>query len=345
MPTTLTKALRTADAAWQLNARRRYVALAAVTVALGLTVHLGGSRLATAWRDVAGDALWAAMIYWFAGAVAPTARIAIRAGATLAVCFAVEVSQLYHVASIDALRATTLGHLVLGSGFDARDFLAYTAGVLAAGLLDRSRVGRLVWVVPGERWASVLAGFASGLLGALLFAAAHALLILPIWSRMASGLAFGALAGAAAGWALAENYPAFVAAPQREVAAVGIRFGIVLWLLVAPVTAADAVLRAIGIATRFELVAVGVALTLAVSGGAAFGWWRTRRRRAMLAMALATLSLTLAMAGPVPVARSARALGIFFSVLPVAALSGAALALFARLLFLRGDEGTMNQFS
>jgi hypothetical protein len=30
-----------------------------------------------------------------------------------------------------------LGHLVLGSGFDPRDFTSYAAGVLAAALLER----------------------------------------------------------------------------------------------------------------------------------------------------------------------------------------------------------------
>jgi hypothetical protein len=48
------------------------------------------------------------------------------------------VSQLYHAPALDALRATRAGHLVLGSGFDARDLAAYTAGVAAAVLLERA---------------------------------------------------------------------------------------------------------------------------------------------------------------------------------------------------------------
>jgi hypothetical protein len=38
---------------------------------------------------------------------------------------------------LDAVRATRLGHLVLGSDFDGRDLLAYAIGVLGAVGLER----------------------------------------------------------------------------------------------------------------------------------------------------------------------------------------------------------------
>lgn len=176
----------------------------------------------------------------------------------------------------------------------------------------------------------VLAGLLSGLIGALMFAAAHAILIMPIWDKMGSGLIFGPLAGALGGWALAELTPGYLTMPLGRAAATGALFGAVLFLLVVPVTAADLLLRETGIAPRFELVAVGVAVVLAVGAGAAFGSYRTRTRRGMIAGALATLSLTIAMAGPVPIGRSPAALGIFLGVLPVAALAGASFVLVAR---------------
>ena len=123
-----------------------YVALALGTIAVGLAVHLHGEALPPAARDVLGDALWAMMIAWWLGAIAPETRLSRRAITALAICFAVELSQLYHAPAIDALRATTLGHLVLGSGFDPRDLVSYAAGVLAAALLEytvmRYRVGK-----------------------------------------------------------------------------------------------------------------------------------------------------------------------------------------------------------
>lgn len=92
--------------------------------------------LGAAARDVAGDALWAAMIMWLAGAVAPHSRLAVRSAAAFAVCAAVEVSQLYHAPWLDAIRETEPGRLVLGSGFDPRDLGAYALGVAVAALLD-----------------------------------------------------------------------------------------------------------------------------------------------------------------------------------------------------------------
>jgi len=120
-----------------MNARVPHLALAAGTIAVGLAVHLHGGALPPAARDMIGDALWAAMVMWLVGAAAPGSRLTARAALAVAFCFAIEFSQLYHTAVLDAIRATTAGHLVLGSGFDPRDLAAYAAGVLGAAFLDR----------------------------------------------------------------------------------------------------------------------------------------------------------------------------------------------------------------
>ncbi len=116
------------------HVRARYVALAVGTIAIGLAIHWRGSAISPVVRDVLGDALWAAMVMWMIAAVAPTARWTSRAVVAFAICVAVELSQLWHFPALDSLRQTTIGQLVLGSGFDARDFLAYGAGILAAGV-------------------------------------------------------------------------------------------------------------------------------------------------------------------------------------------------------------------
>jgi uncharacterized protein DUF2809 len=121
-----------------LRARTRYVALAVATIVLALAVHGRGGALSPIMRDILGDALWAAMVAWWIAAVAPTIGWAWRAAIALALCFAVEFSQLVHWPMLDAVRRTTAGHLALGSGFDPRDFAAYAGGVLAAVLLDHS---------------------------------------------------------------------------------------------------------------------------------------------------------------------------------------------------------------
>ena len=120
------------------EARRRvvYAALAVGTIAAGLAVHVGGSALSPALRDVLGDALWAIMLFWWVSVLVPSGSTMFRGSLALAGCFAVELSQLLHTPVLDAIRRTTAGHLVLGSGFDPRDLMAYTGGVIAAVIVE-----------------------------------------------------------------------------------------------------------------------------------------------------------------------------------------------------------------
>jgi hypothetical protein len=120
----------------KFRSRARYGALALAMIVAGLVVHLTPVPLGDATRDITGDALWAAMMFGWVGAVAPDARLAIRSVSAFAICAVVETSQLIHTPSLDAARETTIGHLVLGSGFDPRDFLAYAMGIAAAALLE-----------------------------------------------------------------------------------------------------------------------------------------------------------------------------------------------------------------
>lgn len=114
-----------------------YLVLAFAAIAAGLTVHLGGSGVPPAARDVLGDALWAAMMVCWMGVLAPRLPLRTRALVALAVCVAVELSQRYQTPALDALRRTVPGQLVLGSGYDPRDFLAYALGVALAAVLAR----------------------------------------------------------------------------------------------------------------------------------------------------------------------------------------------------------------
>ena len=102
----------------------------------GLWIHRGGLALGPTARDVAGDALWACMMAWIVATIAPAPPMLTRGAIALAISWAVEFSQLVHTSSLDALRATTLGGLVLGSGFDPRDLAAYAIGVVGAIVLE-----------------------------------------------------------------------------------------------------------------------------------------------------------------------------------------------------------------
>jgi uncharacterized protein DUF2809 len=117
---------------FQLRLRLAFAALALLAIVLGLVVSQLGTALPVMVRDVLGDALWALMITAWIGAALPRTSWRSRALAALLVCWTVELSQAYHAPLIDAWRGTTLGHLVLGTDFDARDLGAYAIGVAAA---------------------------------------------------------------------------------------------------------------------------------------------------------------------------------------------------------------------
>lgn len=165
---------------------------------------------------------------------------------------------------------------------------------------------------------AIIVGALAGVGAGLVFATAHAIIIVPIWDRMLMGLAWGAAAGAVAGWTYTELYP-------ESGAVTGAKYGAVLWLAVAPVSAVDAALRAAGVLPRFELLGVAIAVLLALVMGAVLGRYRTGRRRGMIAGAAAALLLTMAMGGPVPAARNARAFLIFLAVLPASIVAGTVL--------------------
>lgn len=114
--------------------RAVFVALALGTLGLGLLVHSRAWVMPGVVRDKLGDGLWAAMLMWWSGVLAPRAPVWSRSLAVLAFSWTVEASQLFHAPWLESVRGTTLGRLVLGSGFDAGDLWAYALGVLAAAL-------------------------------------------------------------------------------------------------------------------------------------------------------------------------------------------------------------------
>ncbi len=119
-----------------------YAAAGAVVIAAGLLWRSDLFPLPVSVAKYGGDAWWALLVFIGFGFflnTASTLRIAV-----LVACFAgcVEFSQLYHAAWIDAVRATRLGRLALGSTFNAPDLLAYAAGIALGVLAER------FWVLP-----------------------------------------------------------------------------------------------------------------------------------------------------------------------------------------------------
>jgi hypothetical protein len=120
--------------------RRRLFYLAAViaVIALGLASRKFPGMFPAMWGKYPGDALWALMVFFGWGVILPAARTWRLAGYALLTSYAVEFSQLYRAPWIDAIRATTCGHLILGSTFQWMDLLAYTVGVAIGVMLTSS---------------------------------------------------------------------------------------------------------------------------------------------------------------------------------------------------------------
>ena len=84
-----------------------------------------------------GDVLYATLVYWCFRWMMLVRPRYWAAGGTVALCWLIELGQLYHAPWIDGLRATLLGRLVLGAGFLWSDFPCYTLGAALGWLLDR----------------------------------------------------------------------------------------------------------------------------------------------------------------------------------------------------------------
>lgn len=111
--------------------RNRYIysLLLVITIAAGLASrHFPG--ILPHWVQLyMGDTLWALMVFLLSGFIFHKKSTLWVAIAALVFSYSIEISQLYHAAWINALRANPLGGLVLGFGFLWSDLLCYTVGV------------------------------------------------------------------------------------------------------------------------------------------------------------------------------------------------------------------------
>src|SRR5262245_60101673 len=97
---------------WQ-RSRPAYAIAAALIIILGLASRK--FPIFPAFLDkYPGDALWALMVFLLAAILFPRRSTAWIASTAIAFSVAIEFSQLCRAPWIDAIRATTLGHLVLG---------------------------------------------------------------------------------------------------------------------------------------------------------------------------------------------------------------------------------------
>jgi Protein of unknown function (DUF2809) len=117
--------------------RTMTMAFAAITIACGLVLRLSHLPIPFVAYKYGGSMLWAAAIYWLLAAAFPrwTISRAATTSALLAAC--IEFFKLYHSPTIDALRLTLAGKLILGRVFSWKDIAAYMLAIAIAALLDK----------------------------------------------------------------------------------------------------------------------------------------------------------------------------------------------------------------
>jgi hypothetical protein len=100
-------------------------------VALVLVIAFGlQSRRIESLPNATGDALWVIAVYCFYRLIWCKEPLYKIAGASLLTAYTIEFSQLIRWDWLVSLRSTTIGHLLLGQGFQWTDMAAYTIGVI-----------------------------------------------------------------------------------------------------------------------------------------------------------------------------------------------------------------------
>lgn len=79
-----------------------------------------------------GDGIWAMMVFCLGRFLFPNIKLEHVAAMALAFSFIDEFAQLISWSWLVEIRSTTLGHLILGQGFEWIDLVAYTIGIIVA---------------------------------------------------------------------------------------------------------------------------------------------------------------------------------------------------------------------
>lgn len=119
-----------------MNKRLKYLILIIISIALGLSSRKFPEVLPDLIHEHAGDALWAAMVYFGFRFIFYQKHFLLSGLLALSFSFLIELSQLYQAPWINDIRNTILGALIFGSGFLWVDLLRYTLGIVFAVVMD-----------------------------------------------------------------------------------------------------------------------------------------------------------------------------------------------------------------
>ncbi len=117
--------------------RQLYIPVVAIIMILGLASRKFSAPSSWVFLYL-GDVLWATMFYFIFRFLFIRKTLFINALITTIWCFVIEFSQRYQSNWINAARATTIGVLVLGSGFLWTDLVCYIIGVGLGFAIERN---------------------------------------------------------------------------------------------------------------------------------------------------------------------------------------------------------------
>jgi hypothetical protein len=189
---------------------------------------------------------------------------------------------------------------------------------MSASLLpDNNRLAATSILLP-----SLAAGIFTALVGTAAFGIAHAVIIGPIWESIPGGIPFALTGGLAMGWAFSELHARDkVSLTYRG----GLGFGLIIWLMLIPMTAFGVLLRESGMREAMGDLEVVAESAIAFLTGALVGWLLTHAWRPALAVGTAMLFLTFVMGGPIAVMKTAHGAYLFGTFLIIYAVCGATL--------------------
>lgn len=158
----------------------------------------------------------------------------------------------------------------------------------------------------------------------VLFGFLHALMIVPIWSQLASGLPRTLFAASGLAWCYRELR---LRGRLRRGAVGGFTFGLCVWLGLLPVSLAAAALRLAGLRSQLGGLEPPLDLSIAAITGAAAGFALTRSLRASGAAAVCMAGALGVLTSPLAFSASALERWLFLALLPIYTAAGVALSL------------------
>ncbi len=124
-----------------MNNRFIYLGLIGLTIVIGICSR--SSNIPVFLYPYLGDVFYALMMYWIVAWFYNSKSRYFVLIMSIAICFLIELLQLYDARWINTIRHTTLGGLVLGYGFLWSDLICYSIGGMLGYYLDKNLIQKI----------------------------------------------------------------------------------------------------------------------------------------------------------------------------------------------------------